>query len=96
LGAPEGVALLRDGRLLANASGDRQYNFKGLARGLYSIQADGESRDVLINGDLVLDLTDRAAPLGSMKKIIAVVIIMIINLAGAAVIITIWRRGDPI
>ncbi|OPY43266.1 MAG: phosphoglyceromutase [Methanosaeta sp. PtaU1.Bin016] len=92
VGAPEGVALLRDGRLLANASGDWQYNFKGLERGLYSIQAGGESRDVLMNGDLVLDLTDRAAPLGSMKKIIAVIIIMTINLAGAAVIIRIWRR----
>lgn len=96
VGVPEGVALLRDGRLLANASKDLQYNFKGLARGLYSIQADGESRDVMINGDLVLDLTERAAPLGSMKKIIAVIIIMTINLAGAAVIIRIWKRADPI
>ncbi|NMC10178.1 MAG: sulfatase-like hydrolase/transferase [Methanothrix sp.] len=93
VGAPEGVALLRDGRLLANASKDREYNFKGLARGLYSIQVGGETRDVLINGDLVLDLTGRAAPLSGMKKIIAVIIITTINLAGAAAIIRIWKRG---
>ncbi len=93
IGAPEGVSLLRDGRLLANASGDWQYNFKGLARGLYSINVDGQSRDVLINGDLVLDLTGRTSPLSGMKKIIAAIIIITINLAGAAVIIRVWKRG---
>lgn len=93
VGAPGGAALYRGDLPIANATGDGQYNFRGLARGLYSLRVGERSWLVLMNGDRTLDLTEKAAPpLGGMKKMIGVILILIINLIGAAVIIWIWRK----
>lgn len=94
VGAPGGVALYRGEKLIANATGDGEYHFLGLGRGLYSLRAGERSWQVLMNGDRMLDLTEKAAPpLGGLKKIFGVILILVINLIGAAVIIWIWRRG---
>jgi len=92
VGAP-GVALYRGETLLANATGDGECNFRGLARGLYSLRTGERSWQVLMNGDRTLDLTEKTAPpLGGMKKIVGVILILVINLIGAAVIVWIWRK----
>jgi 2,3-bisphosphoglycerate-independent phosphoglycerate mutase len=93
VGAPGGAALYRGDLLIANATGDGQCNFLGLARGLYSLRAGERSWQVLMDGDRTLDLTEKAVPpLGGMKKMVGVILILIINLIGAAVIVWIWRK----
>jgi len=69
-GAPGAVSLSQDGRLLANASGDEEYNFRGLARGLYTVQADGVSQEVLVSGDRVLDLAGKGTSFADYRKIL--------------------------
>ncbi|RQW78100.1 MAG: hypothetical protein EHM14_12860, partial [Methanothrix sp.] len=44
-------------------------------------------------GNKTLDLTAKTAPpMGGMKKIVGVMLILIINLIGAAVVVWIWRK----
>jgi len=92
-GAPGLVSLSRDGRPLANASGDEEYNFRGLARGLYTVQANGRSQEVLVNGNLVLDLAGKGGNYAQFRKILGLILILAINLTGALLIIRIWRKG---
>lgn len=93
IGAPEGVQLLCDGKPLANATGDREYNFLGLQRGVYTVKAGGISQEVLVNGDRQVDLEESAAlPWEGMKKIVGIILILAINLAGIAIIIRILRK----
>jgi len=92
-GAPGAVLLSRDGRPLANASGDEVYNFRGLARGLYTIEAGGRSQEVLVNGDRVLDLAGKGADYADFRKILGLILILCINLTGVLLIIRIRRKG---
>ena len=92
VGAPGGVSLWEGDELLANATGDHEYNFRGLARGLYTIKSGEKSRDVLVNQDQRLDLADKAALPNNTKRILGVILILVINLVGVLVIIRIIRK----
>ena len=66
----------------------------GLPRGQYSLKAEGREWQVTVNGDTAMDLAGEEAPLGSGKKMIGIILILAINLAGIAIIMRIWRKGD--
>jgi arylsulfatase A-like enzyme len=91
VGAPEGVSIWKGDELLANATGDHEYNFRGLARGLYTIKSGGRSWEVLMNQDHRLDLADKATLPSNTKRILGVILILAINLVGILVIIRIIR-----
>ena len=96
-GAPGGAQLWRDGKPLTNASVDSEYDFQGLARGIYTIKAEGRAQEVLVNGDQQVNLEEKAAlpaalSLSGMKRIVGIILIMAINLAGIAIIIRIVRK----
>ncbi|MFA5266177.1 MAG: hypothetical protein WC378_20330, partial [Opitutaceae bacterium] len=93
-GAPAGLSLWRDGVHLADAKGAGECCFRGLPRGLYSLKADGKEWAVLVNGDVAMDLAGKAVPKGDWKRIIGIVLILAINLAGIAIIVRIWKKGD--
>jgi len=65
-----------------------------LPRGQYSLKAGGREWPVLVNGDATMDLAGKAAMPGGSKKILGVILILAINLAGIAIIVRIWRKGD--
>jgi hypothetical protein len=92
-GAPAGLSLWRDGVHLAKAAAG-ECCFRGLTRGLYSLSAGGRERAVLVNGDVAMDLAGKAAPRGDWKRIIGIILILAINLAGIVVIFRIWKRGN--
>ncbi len=89
--APGKVSLYRGETLVANASGDDEYTFKGLQRGLYRLACGGRSLNVCINGDYLVDLSSPSAG-SDMKKILGIIMILAINLAGILVIIRIIRK----
>ena len=93
-GAPAGLALWRGEERLANGSAG-ECCFWGLPRGQYSLKAEGREWQVTVNGDTAMDLAGKeAAPLGSgTKKMIGIILILAINLAGIAIIVRIWRKG---
>jgi hypothetical protein len=94
-GAPAGLTLWRGEEMLANGTTGGEYNFRGLQRGLYTLKAGGQSVQVLVNGDKTMDLAGKTAPMSSnAKKILGVIMILAINLAGLAIIIRIWKRGE--
>ena len=92
-GAPVGLALWRDGVWLANGSAG-ECRFRGLPRGQYSLKAGEQEWGVLVNGDAAMDLAGKAAPQGDWKRIIGIILILVINLVGIALIIRIWRKGN--
>lgn len=96
-GAPSGLSLWRGGVRLADAaaaSASGDYRFLGLSRGQYILKAGGKEWGVLVNGDVAMDLTGKAAPQGNWKRIIGIVLILAINLAGIAIIVRIWKRNN--
>ncbi|OPY50838.1 MAG: hypothetical protein A4E49_02561 [Methanosaeta sp. PtaU1.Bin112] len=96
-GAPSGLSLWRGGVRLADAaaaSASGDYRFLGLSRGQYILKAGGKEWGVLVNGDAAMDLTGKAAPQGNWKRIIGIVLILAINLAGIAIIVRIWKRNN--
>ena len=93
-GAPAGLELWRGEERLANAAAAGEYRFRGLPRGLYSLKAGGKEWAVLVNGDAAMDLAGKAAPQGDWKRIIGIILILAINLAGIAIIVRIWKKGD--
>ena len=72
------------------------YSFRGLPLGLYTLKTGGKSARVLVNVDQTMDLAGKtaAAPSGDMKKMIGIILILAINLAGLAIIIRIWKRDE--
>ncbi len=46
-----------------------------------------------MNGDAAMDLAGKAGLPGGIKKILGVILILAINLAGTAIIIRILRKG---
>lgn len=93
-GAPAGLELWRGEERLANAASGGECSFRGLPRGLYTLKAGGKEWDVLVNGDAAMDLAGKAATSGDRKKILGVILILVINLAGIAIILRIWKNGD--
>jgi len=49
---------------------------------------------MLVNGDVAMDLAGKAAPQGDWKRIIGIILIQAINLAGIAIIVGVWRKDD--
>lgn len=93
-GAPAGLTLWRGEERLASGTAEGEYCFRGLSRGLYTLKAGGRVWAVAVNGDAAMDLAGKATPLGSgIKKIIGIILILAINLAGIVIIIRIWKRG---
>jgi 2,3-bisphosphoglycerate-independent phosphoglycerate mutase len=91
--SPGEVRIKKENDLVAVATGDATYIFKGLKRGAYSVLVDGRTYPVCMNGDQVLDMT-RAPPSDSdRKKIIGVALIILINLVGVILIIWIIKKG---
>ncbi len=95
VGAPGAVALYRGGEIVANTSGEGEHDFTGLPRGLYTVKAGGKSLEVLVNGDVLIDLAEKGATQiqTDTKKILGVILILAINLAGTLVIIRIIRKN---
>ena len=93
-GIPAGVELWQGGTWLANASGDDEYVFRGLEWGEYTLKAGKRSWDVLVDGDKIVDLAGKTAMPAAMRRVLGVVMILIINLAGMAIIMRIWRRCE--
>jgi arylsulfatase A-like enzyme len=92
-GAPGAQELWRDGAMLAEGSAD-DCCFRGLARGMYSLKADGKEWAVLVNGDVAMDLAGKAAPESNWKRIIGIILILAINLVGIIIIVRIWKKGS--
>lgn len=92
--APGEVSLYKGEKLVANASGDDDYIFKGLQRGLYTLAYGSKSLDVCINGDHVVDLSDISGKPSNvdLRKILGIILILAINLTGILVIIRIMRK----
>ncbi len=93
-GAPADLALIRGEERLASCAGGGECIFQALPRGLYSLKAGGQKWDVVMNGDVALDLGKETEGAGaSAKPIIGSILILAINLAGIVAIVRIWR-GD--
>lgn len=93
-GAPGALELWRGEERLASAAAAGECRFRGLPRGQYSIKADVKEWEVVVNGDVAMDLAGKAAPQGDWKRIIGIILILAINLGGIAIIFRIWRKGD--
>jgi hypothetical protein len=95
VGAPGAVALYREGELVANSSGGQEHDFGGLPRGQYTVKAGGKFLGVLVNGDVLVDLTEKGSALiqADTKKILGVILILAINLLGIVLIIRILKKG---
>jgi hypothetical protein len=93
-GAPVDLALWRGEERLANGTAGGDYRFRGLPRGQYSLKADGKEWRVLVNGDAAMDLAGKGAMPGGTKKILGVILILAINLAGIVIIFRIWKGRD--
>jgi len=91
-GAPSGLALWQGEKKLAEGSSG-QCIFWGLSRGVYTLKAGEKVWTVTVNGDVVVDLEETGLAEG-WKRIIGIVLILAINLAGIAVLVRIWRKGD--
>ncbi len=98
--APGDVALYRGGVLVANSSAGAEHDFRGLSRGLYTIKAGGETLEVLVNGDLLVDLAQSgnaqvrdSTKNMNAKTMMGIILILAINLTGIAFIVRIARRG---
>ena len=93
-GAPADLALWQGEERLANCTTNGEYCFRGLPRGLYTLKAGGKEWAVVVNGDGAMDLAGKTATSGSTKKILGVILILAINLAGIMIIFRIWKNGD--
>ncbi len=98
--APGDVALYRGGVLVANSGAGAEHDFRGLSQGLYTIKAGGETLEVLVNGDLLVDLAQSgnaqvrdSTKNMNAKTMMGIILILAINLTGIAFIIRIARRG---
>jgi hypothetical protein len=70
-----------------------QWQRRGVPCGLYCLKASGKEWVVLVNGDAAMDLAGKAAPEGDWRKIIGIILILVINLAGIAMILRVWKKG---
>lgn len=91
-GAPEDLTLWQgEERLAYGAAG--QCIFWGLSRGAYALRAGEKMWPVTVNGDVAVDLGRPGLGKG-WKRIVGVVLILVINLVGGAVIVRIWRKDE--
>ena len=94
VGASGDVLLYQGGAQVAKSFGDQEHNFDGLPLGIYTVEAGGKSLDVLVNGDQLIDLAEKGATQthADIKKILGVILILAINLAGTLIIVRIIRK----
>lgn len=96
VGASGEVELYRERALVANSGGGQEHDFEDLSRGPYTVKAGGRSLEVLVNGDLLIDLAEKGAGAtqthADTKKISGVILILAINLAGTLIIIRIIKN----
>jgi len=97
------VEVRKNGDHVARATGDSRYVFRNLERGSYTVKSAGRVAFVHLNGDHFLDLTGGSVG-GSEemvpsifdrknRKLIAAVLILVINVVGALLIFRIVRRS---
>ena len=72
----------------------REDVFLGLVRGEYILLGKEMSLRVLVDGDETVDLAGKRALPEGTRRALGVVMILVINLAGTAAIVRIWRRVD--
>jgi hypothetical protein len=89
-GAPEGLALWQGEEKLAEGAAGNCI-FWNLSHGIYALRAGEREWKVAVNGDATVDLEDAGLAEG-WKRIVGVILILIINLVGMAVIVKIWRK----
>ncbi len=94
------VRVCRDGGLVAEVAGDSGYIFKGMDRGAYTVGVGRRSVPVCLNGDGLLDLATTgvvvawpALPHVEGRTVLGAFLILMINLAGVAMIVRIVRGG---
>jgi hypothetical protein len=90
-GAPEGLELWRGEERLAEASSG-ECIFWGLSRGIYTLKAGENVWPVTVSGDVAVDLAGKAGLAEGWKRIIGIVLILVINMVGIAVLVRIWRK----
>jgi hypothetical protein len=100
LGEVAEVEVRKDGSLVARATGDSRYIFRNLDRGSYSVESAGRKALVCLTGDQSIDLAggsseDMVPSIFDRKnrKLIAAVLIVVINVLGALLIFRILRKG---
>jgi hypothetical protein len=100
VGKVNDVEVSKDGALVVKATGDSRYIFRNLDRGSYSVESAGRKALVYLNGDKSIDLAggsseDMVPSIFDRKnrKLIAAVLIVVINVLGALLIFRILRKG---
>ena len=92
-GAPEGLELWQGEEQMAEGATGNCV-FWGLSRGVYTLKAGEKEWPVTVSGDVAVDLAGKAGLAEGWKRIIGIVLILVINLVGIAVMVRIWRKGD--
>ena len=94
------VRVRRDGGLVAEVAGDSGYIFKGMDRGAYTVGVGRRSVPVCLNGDGLLDLATTGVvvawpvfPHVERRTLLGGILILMINLAGVAMIVRIVGGG---
>ncbi len=98
------VRVRRDGGLVAEVAGDSGYIFRGMDRGAYTVGVGRRSVPVCLNGDGLLDLATTGRTSGVVvawpalphvegRTLLGAFLILMINLAGVAMIVRIVRGG---
>jgi len=90
-GAPSELALWQGEKRLAEGSSG-ECIFWGLSRGVYTLKAGEKVWTVTVNGDEAVDLAGKAGLAEGWKRIIGIVLILVINMVGIAVLVRIWRK----
>ena len=91
-GAPSGLALWQGEKRLAEGSSG-ECIFWGLSRGVYTLKAGEKEWPVTVSGDVAVDLEETGLAKG-WKRIIGIVLILVINMVGIAVLVRIWRKSN--
>jgi len=94
------VVVGRGNKTVAKASGDSSYRFRGLKRGVYSVESGYQVRSICLNGDGSLDLGQEIllpkiswpkVPHVQSRTLAGAFLIAVINLVGSIAIIRIAR-----
>ena len=97
------VEVIKNGTLVARATGDSRYIFRDLERGTYAVEAGGRMALVQLSGDEEIDLSGTAPSSlidlitsifePERRKYVAAVLILAVNVLGSILILRIARRG---
>jgi 2,3-bisphosphoglycerate-independent phosphoglycerate mutase len=103
LGRVVEVEVIKNGTLVARATGDSRYIFKDLERGTYAVEAGGRVELVDLYSDQNIDLSDLSPRRFSdilysifepeKRKYVAAFLILAVNIIGSILIFRIARRG---